>query len=192
MHKVTPDPDSLRAGDIVFIRIANFLYRRVAEATRSWTSHVGFLHHREGEAWMVAESAIPRVRLTPLPSFLARSDRGQYAITRLHSEINEEAAEKLRRAASSRMGTLYHLGFKYDSPRQFCSKFVYDCYRDALDVRIGRLETFRELLASNPDSPLWFWRLWFWGRIPWERRTITPASQLEDPQLTTVTSHASS
>lgn len=72
MLEVTPDPDSLRAGDIVFIRIANFLYRRVAEATHSWTSHVGFIHHRDGETWIVAESAIPRVRLTPLPRFLAR------------------------------------------------------------------------------------------------------------------------
>lgn len=100
--------------------------------------------------------------------------------------MSEAAVQGLHDAASRRMGTLYHLGFKYESPRQFCSKFVYDCYREALDVRIGRLETFRELLASNPDSPLWFWRLWFWGRIPWERRTISPASQLEDEQLVTI------
>lgn len=180
------DPGQLREGDIVFIRIANFLYRRVADATGSWTSHVGFLHHREGEEWIVAESAVPRVQITTLAKFLARSDQGMFAVRRLKRDLTPEEADGLRAAADQRMGLLYHLGFKYDSPRQFCSKFVYDCYREATGVEVGRIETFRELLASNPESPLWFWRLWYFGFIPWNRRTITPASQYLDEDLETV------
>ncbi len=181
------EADALEVGDIVFIRIANFLYRRVAEATASWTSHVGYIHsRREDGEWLVAESAIPRVCLCPLSKFIARSDQGMLAVRRLKGGLSDAQKQALQQAAESRMGTLYHLGFKYDSPRQFCSKFVHTTYKEAVGVDIGQVETFRELLARNPESPTWFWRLWFWGFIPWNRRTVTPASQDIDPQLVTV------
>ena len=186
------DADSLEVGDIVFIRIANFLYRRVAEATLSWTSHVGYLHSRgdDGE-WLVAESAVPRVVLCPLSKFIARSDQGMFAVRRLEGGLGEAQKLGLQRAADIRMGELYGLGFNYDSSRQFCSKFVHVAYKEAVGVDIGQVESFRELLTSNPGSPTWFWRLWFWGFIPWQRRTVTPASQLIDPQLATVFDNAS-
>jgi hypothetical protein len=84
------------------------------------------------------------------------------------------------------MGKLYHLGFKYESPRQFCSKFVYDAYRTATGIEIGTLESFSELLQKQPKTSLWFWRLWFFGVIPWSRITVTPASQMESLALDTV------
>jgi hypothetical protein len=88
--------------------------------------------------------------------------------------------------AARRMGKWYHLGFDLDSPRQFCSKFVYEIYRDALGVNVGTVESFRDLLQRNPSYPLAFWKLWFLGRIPWERRTITPGTQYESALLETV------
>ena len=43
-----------------------------------------------------------------------------------------------------------------------------------------------ELLARNPDSPLPFWRAWYFGRIPWRRSTVTPASLYASPRLATI------
>ena len=36
--------------------------------------------------------------------------------------------------------------------------------------------TFRDLLARNPGADLRLWKMWYFGRIPWDRATITPAS----------------
>jgi hypothetical protein len=177
---------NLQIGDIVFIRIANFLYRRVAEATQSWTSHVGMIVERRGSEWIVAESAVPRSRYCPLSRFLKRSEAGQCSIKRLKTPLDAGALERLQAGAARRMGKWYHLGFKLDSSRQFCSKFIYEIYQEALGVKIGTLESFRQLLGKNPNNPLLFWKVWFCGWIPWERQTITPASQYESELLETV------
>lgn len=174
-----PVPSDLQVGDLVFIRVANFLYRRVADATGSWTSHVGMIDHREGDDWIVAESAVPWSRYCTLTRFLQRSEGGRYAVMRLRSPIDSAGQHRLQQEAARRMGKLYHLGFDLDSRRQFCSKFVYEVYRDALGVEVGTVLTFAELLQRNPTSPLTFWKFWFLSRIPWTRRTITPRSQLE-------------
>ncbi len=175
----------VRPGDIVFIRIANFLYRRVAEGTKSWTSHVGMIHSEKDGDWQVAESAVPLSKHCSLEKFLKRTDAGQFSIKRLRDLSDDEVAA-LRREADRRMGLWYHLGFDYDSPRQYCSKFVYQCYHDALGVEVGRIETLKNLLEANPTYPRTFWRLWYFLRIPWQRRVVTPASQYEDPKLSTV------
>lgn len=184
------DQSSLQIGDIVFIRIANFLYRRVAEATQSWTSHVGMFAQRQGREWIVAESSVPRSRFCPLERFLDRSEAGQFAIKRLKDPLDAGVVERLQAGVRRRLGKWYHLGFKLDSPRQFCSKFVYEIYEEAMGVKIGSLESFRELLSKNPNTPLLFWKLWFCGWIPWNRRTITPASLYESELLETVCENA--
>jgi hypothetical protein len=177
---------NLQIGDIVFIRVANFLYRRVAKATQSWTSHVGMIVEQRGSEWIVAESAVPRSRYCPLSRFLKRSEAGQCSIKRLKTPLDAGALERLQAGAARRMGKWYHLGFKLDSSRQFCSKFIYEVYQEALGVKIGTLESFRQLLGKNPSNPLLFWKVWFCGWIPWERQTITPASQYESELLETV------
>ena len=40
--------------------------------------------------------------------------------------------------------------------RQFCSKFIYEVDLEAVGVKIGTLETFRELLTKNPSNPFCF------------------------------------
>jgi hypothetical protein len=126
------------------------------------------------------------LRIATLDKFLARTTNGAFAIRRLRGGLTPAQAARLRAEAERRIGRIYHLGFKFDSSREFCSKFVYGVYRDALALEVGRLETFEELLAQNPGGPVVFWRLWFFGFIPWRRRTVTPTSQLRSPLLQTV------
>ncbi|EJA7649045.1 TPA: YiiX/YebB-like N1pC/P60 family cysteine hydrolase, partial [Escherichia coli] len=64
-----------------------------------------------------------------------------------------------------------------------CSKFVFDIYKEALCIPVGEIETFGELLNSNPNAKLTFWKFWFLGSIPWERKTVTPASLWHHPGL---------
>ena len=179
-------PYPLQNGDIVFIATRGFLFRKVARATGSKASHVGIAFKDPQRGWVVAESAIPRSRYSPLERFLARSDERWFVVRRLGRDLTPDEVQKLRAACDARMGQWYHTGFKFDSARMFCSKFVHEAYREALGLDIGTVETFSELLHRNPEEKLGFWKWWFFGRIPWARRTITPASQLESPLLRTV------
>lgn len=176
----------LKSGDILITSIPNFLYRRVAEVSSSPASHVGIAFYDQNQGWLVAESAVPVVKYSTLANFIGRSDNGWLVVRRLRNGVTGQQVEALRQACDERMGKLYHLGFHYLSKRQFCSKFVHEVYLSALGVELGKLESFQTLLHSNPDTPLWFWRLWFLGRVPWARLTVTPASQLRCEQLETV------
>lgn len=177
--------DTLQEGDILFISINSFLYKQVARGTGSWCSHVGFVVREQGE-WFVMESAVPVVKRSPLRSFLSKTCEDQVAIRRLKSGVSSDQIDRLKAEAEKRLGTFYHLGFKYDSKRQFCSKFVHECFRDALDIKLGKVETLEVLLEQNPQASVGFWRAWYFGMIPWKRRTLTPASQLADDALETV------
>ncbi|MGK3446093.1 YiiX/YebB-like N1pC/P60 family cysteine hydrolase, partial [Escherichia coli] len=106
-----------------------------------------------------------------------------YAIKRLDAGLTEQQKQRIVEQVPSRLRKLYHTGFKYESSRQFCSKFVFDTYKEALCIPVGEIETFGELLNSNPNAKLTFWKFWFLGSIPWERKTVTPASLWHHPGL---------
>ena len=175
----------LKQGDILFISIDAFLYKQVARGTGSWCSHVGFVVKEQGR-WLVLESKVPRVAATPLREFLARTCSSEVAVRRLKRPLTDSDIGRLKQAAAEREGGWYHLGFNYDSSRQFCSKFVHQVFQQALGVELGEVQTLRQLLDQNPQASVGFWRAWYLGFIPWQRRTVTPASQLADPQLDTV------
>lgn len=178
--------NQLKEGDVVFIATANALYRRVARDTNSLASHVGILFADGNGGWEVAESTFPVAKYTPLNEFLDRSDNGWFCIRRLKDEIKAEQIVALRAQCDQRMGIPYHAGFNYESRKLFCSKLVYEVFRDVLGIEVGELETFRELLSKKQDPSLFFWRLWFFGFIPWQRLTVTPASQMISKRLLTV------
>jgi len=78
--------NELKVGDIVFIAIPNFLYRRVAKTTCSWTSHVGMIHSKQNGQWIIAESSVPFCKMTPIADFLKRSENGIFTVRRLKED----------------------------------------------------------------------------------------------------------
>jgi hypothetical protein len=183
LRQLTPQ---LQDGDLIFIRISNPIFRRVAETTDSWETHVGILFAGTNGTWQVAESTFPFSRFSPLERFVARSEKGRFCVIRYRGGLAPEEKLDLRLSAGLRMGIRYDLGFNYDSPRLYCSKFVRQVYQEATGYEVGRLETFRELLADNPRAPLGFWRAWYFGFIPWDRRCVTTTSQLNSPEFSLV------
>ena len=176
----------VRSGDILFISVPNPLFQQVSIATKCPANHVGIVFDDPEKGWLVAESAVPLSRYTPLEKFIGRSDHGWFTIRRLKTGLTEPQVQALRAQCNARMGVAYHTGFRYESHRMFCSKFVYDAYQSALGIKIGELETFSHLLNRNPEAGLNFWRVWYLGCIPWDRVTVTPASQFESTLLETV------
>lgn len=176
-------PTQYKTGDIVFTSIGARFFGQISAASQCWSNHVGIIIGHNGEDYLVAESRIPLSTITTLSRFIRRSTGQRYAIRRLSSGLTEEQQQRLVEQVPARLHKLYHTGFKYDSSRQFCSKFVFDIYKEALCIPVGEIETFGELLRSNPNAKLVFWKFWFLGSITWERKTVTPASLWHHPNL---------
>jgi hypothetical protein len=72
------------------------------------------------------------------------------------------------------------------SHRQFCSRYVREVLQQGAGVDVGEVENFQALLARSPQADVGFWRVWYFGSIPWQRETVTPASVLHSPGLQTI------
>ncbi|MDR5741399.1 MULTISPECIES: YebB family permuted papain-like enzyme [unclassified Caballeronia] len=176
-------PVNLQTGDVVFVRVRARPFREISIATESWTHHVGIVIGESDGETLIAESAFPLSRITTLRAFIARSEGGRVAVGRLRACLTDAQKERIAAAARRRIGIWYDTGFNMHSTRQFCSRFVHEVLRDATGVRVGEVETFAALLARQPGAALGFWRLWHFGRIPWRRETVTPASLLNSSEL---------
>jgi len=176
----------LRVGDVVFIRIPRAPFTKVADSTLSWTNHVGIVSDISGKEPLIAESRVPLSGETTLSSFVQRSDNGRVAVTRLATPLDEQQQRKLKKAVAARKGILYDTGFDLHSKRQFCSRYVREVLDEAAGVKVGEVESFATLLKRNPNADQGFWKTWYFGNIPWQRETVTPASLLEDKRLQVV------
>jgi hypothetical protein len=186
----TPPVSSMHAlaaevaiGDVVFIRIPIGPFREVADATLSWTNHVGVVVATDGSEPLVAESTFPLSRFTTLSRFVARSEGQRVAVSRLSEPLTAQQQWQLYVAAHKRLGVLYDTGFNLHSGRQFCSKYVREVMAEATGQELGDVESFSSLLSHNPQINLAFWKLWYFGRIPWQRETVSPASILNSRSL---------
>jgi hypothetical protein len=177
---------NLAVGDLVFICVAAKPFLEVADATLSWTNHVGVVVDVSGAEPLVAEATLPWSRSTGLQRFVARSQGGRFSVSRLNLELTEQQKLSVTQAAASRSGVLYDTGFDLTSKRQFCSRYVREVLFEATGKAVGEVETFKELLSRNPATKLGFWRAWYFGDIPWSRTTVTPASVLNSPDLHSV------
>ena len=189
----TPAPDArvkldelaglVHVGDVVFIRVPHAPFTKVADTTSSWTNHVGVVSDVSGKEPMVAESHVPFSGETPLSKFVRRSEQGRVAVMRLQRPLDAQQQIRLNHAVAVRNGILYDTGFDLHSKRQFCSRYVREVLDESIGVKLGQIESFSTLLALNPHADQAFWKAWYFGNIPWQRETITPASLLNDARL---------
>ena len=177
---------SLQVGDIVFTRIGAYPFRKVAEATGTWTNHVGIVLDVSAKEPVIGESRFPFSGSTTLSRFVARSAGGRAAVMRLPTPLTEAQQIAIVAAAAQREHVFYDTGFDARSHRQFCSRYVREVLQQGAGVEVGRVETFQALLKSAPAADVGFWRVWYFGSIPWQRETVTPASVLRTPGLQTV------
>jgi hypothetical protein len=177
----------LRVGDVVFIHIPKFPFTKVADTTSSWTNHVGVVTDISGTDPVISESRVPVAGNTTWTRFVSRSRAGRIAITRLPEPLNAQQQFNLKKAVEKRRGILYDTGFNLDSRhREFCSRYVREVLNESVGIELGEIESFAVLLKHNPDADQKFWRAWYFGKIPWQRNTITPASLLRDVRMQVV------
>lgn len=177
----------LRIGDLVFTRIARPPFRQVADVSGTWTNHVGVVVGFGRSGAIVAESRVPLSCQSRFSRFVRRSAQGRVAVLRLPRPLTDREIARLQQAAARRLGRIYDTGFNLRSERrQFCSRFVREVLQEAADADLGEITTFADLLAQNPGVDMRLWRVWYFGKIPWKRTTVTPASLYRSPALTVV------
>ncbi len=176
----------LKVGDLVFIRIGFKPFLEVAAATGTWTNHVGVVVDVSGAEPRIGESAFPLSRITTLSRFMKRSEAGRFAVMRLKDDLTAGQQAGVLAAATRRLRIFYDIGFDLHSRREFCSRFAREVLAEATGRTVGEVETFSHLLASRPDANQTFWKVWYFGRIPWDRETVTPASLLRSDEVHTV------
>jgi Permuted papain-like amidase enzyme, YaeF/YiiX, C92 family len=106
---------TLCAGDIIFTRIRGTPFRQIADATGTWTNHVGIVVGFNRFGAVIAESRVPLSRRTRFRSFVRRSAQGRVAVLRLPQPLSDEEIRRLQRAARSRLGRFYDTGFNLRS-----------------------------------------------------------------------------
>lgn len=168
----------LEVGDLIFIRVPALAFRKVASATLSWTNHVGVVTDPGARDPLIGESTFPLSRQTTLSRFVARSERGRVAVGRLRTPLDDAQRLAVVQEVGRRCGIFYDTGFNLHSQREFCSRFAREVLAGATGIEVGQVERFSTLLSRNPEESLLFWQLWYFGRIPWDRQTVTPASLL--------------
>ena len=187
MKPISELESHLRVGDIVFTRIGTRVFHQIADATGTWTNHVGIVVGFNRFGAVVAESRVPLSCRTRFRWFVRRSAQGRVAVLRLPRRLSAEEVSMLRRSMKRRLGRLYDTGFNLQSrKRQFCSRFVREVLQESTGEAIGEVQTFRELLERNQQTDLRLWNWWYFGRIPWERPTVTPESLYTDRSLVVV------
>jgi len=168
----------LKVGDVIFINVSALPFQKISHATESWTNHVGVVVDTDGNEPTIAESRFPLSGTTTLSRFIKRSKGNRVAISRLHSPLTCAQQANVVNAARSRTKIFYDTGFNLHSKRQFCSRFVREVLNEATGIAVGEIENLETIFERNPKTDLKFWGLWYFGNIPWQRETVTPASLL--------------
>lgn len=178
----------LKVGDIVFIEATNYVFQRVSVAQGGWMNHVGIVVREKGEL-VVAESTIPWVRTASICKFNNKSKDQKFSVKRVYRELMMSEEKGLYLLAKDMKRTIYDTGFNYDSKRMYCSKFVRHLVKEIMGITLGQKQKMTELYKDQDDSELSFWKVWFGGKIPWERITVTPKSLYDDSQLEVVSDY---
>lgn len=182
---VTPPRDyAPRTGDFLFQSLAHEpLIDAIEGSTGSPFSHCGIVARR-GDRWMVIE-AIGPVKETPLPLWIAQGRDNAFVAYRLRAPLAEKVPAIIA-AAERYKGRPYDIHYDMDDARIYCSELIYKSVRDATGSKLGRLRTLGELNWRPHEEVI---RGIENGRLPLDRRMITPRDLSEAPELQEVFRH---
>jgi hypothetical protein len=167
-----------QVGDVVFQSLPhNPLIDAIEGSTGSPFSHCGILR-RSGTDWLVIE-AIGPVKETPLASWIAQSRDRRYSVFRLRQPFRSSIPEMIR-AAENYEGLPYDIHYDLDDSAIYCSELIYKAFRKATGKELGQLQTLGELHWKPHETVI---REIEDGKLPLERKMITPRGLSEAPQL---------
>ena len=165
-------------GDIVFQSLSGSdLVDAIEGVTHSELSHCGIVFLRGG-SWHVIE-ALGRVRMTPLPTWVARGEGWRFCAYRLTPEF-ETQIPAIIEAAMKYEGRPYDLHYRMGDDAIYCSELVYKAIRDATGRNVGTLERLGDLDWEPYRATIERYEN---GGVPLDREMITPAGLTRADEL---------
>lgn len=137
------DLPELQRGDVIFQTSRSGQSLAILEATGSRYTHVGIIDFDDRGAPMVLEAA-QTTRATPLSEWITRGVGQAVAIYRLEGLDGAEALA-VTRAARQHIGKGYDPYFYRSEDALYCSELVHIAFRDALGLRLGKVQTLADL-----------------------------------------------
>lgn len=167
-----------KEGDIVFQSLEhNPLIDAIEGSTESPFSHCGIIH-RSGAGWVVIE-AIGPVKETDLNAWVRQGRGGRFAAYRLQ-ERHQASIPAFIQAAQSYKGLPYDIHYDLDDGAIYCSELIFKAYRRATGEELGKVQTLGELKWQPYIKVIEYIE---GGKVPLERKMITPRSLSEAGQL---------
>ncbi len=152
-------------------------------STQSPYSHCGMLVQR-GKSWWVMEAVGP-VKETPLNAWIAQGRESAYVVYRLRQPLAAKIPDIIA-AAEHYKGRPYDHHYALDDERIYCSELLYKAVRDAVGIKLGKLQKLGDLHWQPYEKTI---RDLENGDLPLDREMITPRTVSEAPELMPVFQH---
>jgi len=175
-------------GDLVFHQSQSSQSAAIRAVTGSNYTHVGMVFTHEGSMQVI--EAVEPVKWTPIDDWISRGAGGIFLVYRLRDTevLNSETVGGLKQAAESYIGDHYDLLFEWSDDKSYCSELVYKAYKSAVQLELGNLVPLSSLdLSSAVAQELIERRVQ--GNLDLDQVLVTPASMLQDSDLTLVYSN---
>lgn len=181
---------SPQQGDIIFQSLShNDLTDAIEGITDSPYSHCGIVLQNNGK-WYVRE-AISTVHDTPLTMWVLRGRKTNHAVYRLKSEYHS-LIPKFLEETKKYLGRGYDIHYSFTNRHIYCSELVFNAWNDlnatlpTQDLQLmGKVMELGEMNWKPHEKTI---RNIEYGKLPLDRRMITPKHLAEADQLTLVTS----
>lgn len=152
--------DSLRNGDIVFIRSKSDQSKALEKVTQSIWTHMGIalkldvtqrqvVDSTDDGVWTVVHSGGP-VRFDLLNVFLGSGTK--HSVKRLKSGVDFEKAQKIFNAAKPYADKKTPYDVYFTVPERYCSGFVRVVFKKAIGIVLGEEIQIGNLNLSGPEA----------------------------------------
>jgi hypothetical protein len=183
------DFSKLKEGDIIFQSSQSEQCLAVQLATQSVYSHCGIIYLKNGE-YHVYEAVQP-VKYTPLKNWIAKGLHSQFTIKRLkdaESVLTAKTLRKMKNRGNLFLNRDYDITFEWSDDKIYCSELVWKIYQRATGLRVGELQSLRDLdLSSEIVKKIMKER--YGNNIPLDEIVISPVAIFESDLLELVYSN---
>ncbi|AOP36368.1 peptidoglycan peptidase [Leptospira tipperaryensis] len=179
----------LMEGDIIFHESNSEQARAIKLATKSRYTHAGIIFKYKNE-FKVLEAVEP-VKITPLSSFIKRSQKGHFVIKRLKDRENiltDEKIAQMKKYGNSLLGKHYDIYFGWDDNLIYCTELIWKLYDKYTGKKLGELKTLKDFDLSSPIAQH-LMKKRYGNSIPYSEPVISPVDMFDSSELVTVINH---
>lgn len=172
----------LHDGDIIFQTSQSSQSQAIQAATHSRYSHMGILFQQDN-SWFVYEAVGP-VKSTALNDWIHRGSGEHYTVMRLNSPdtLSPSQLKKLRDEGLKFKGKPYDQYFGWSDEKIYCSELVWEMYKSAVNIELGKLSTLGSFDLSAPVVKAKL-KERYGNKVPLQEKTISPRDIYDCPLL---------